>query len=225
MMRVGKLLGRRTAAAVGAASDNGLDVRVGNIASIARFEEMNTMADLHEAAALGAMERVVFDRVHRSALTDEELASAIDAALQVSEISPKAAVYGAWHRLLVLLAEVNTGRQPDAAWQWEGPRGANQADGMPSTAQRGLFGVTAEEFVTYHAAEHRGTSTTPWRTALQRCAASARPTRSIPATLARSMDFVTRHANSRHVLSPAAGAGAAAIPCRTLTTRPARDIE
>lgn len=81
------------------------------------------MADLHEAAALGAMERVVFDRVHRSALTDEELASAIDAALQVSEISPKAAVYGAWHRLLVLLAEVNTGRQPDAAWQWEGPAG------------------------------------------------------------------------------------------------------
>lgn len=110
------------------------------------------MADLHEAAALGAMGRVVFDRVQRSALTDEELASAIDAALQVSEISPKAAVYGAWHRLLVLLAEVNTGRQPDAAWQWEGPRGANQADGMPSTAQRGLFGVTADEFVTYHAA-------------------------------------------------------------------------
>lgn len=87
------------------------------------------MADLHEAAALGAMERVVFDRVHRSALTDEELASAIDAALQVSEISPKAAVYGAWHRLLVLLAEVNTGRQPDAAWQWEGPRGQTRRMG------------------------------------------------------------------------------------------------
>lgn len=44
------------------------------------------MGDPPKHAAIGAMERVVFDRVHRPALTDEELSSAIDAALHANEI-------------------------------------------------------------------------------------------------------------------------------------------